>query len=174
MIDKLFDADDGVTDGIANQFDAVYEACMQIDNTVALQALSDLQAQGRCSDAQLDGVGETDVGAAPCEDTRDGCDHMVSSGFMTCAADFSPTGGMAGSCDRTCAFCDGPGAPPPPCEDQRDGCADSIAAGFVSCDSDFCAGSCPMAGQCGAPSFLRRLRPAQSELLGLALDSRLI
>lgn len=146
----IFDSDDGVEDGIAGQFDSVYEVCMGIDNAVALQALTELQAEGRCGDEQLNGVGLTDVGAAPCVDTRDGCDRLVASGFMTCAQDFAPTGGMAGTCDRTCAFCDA--GEPASCDDARDGCRDSIASGFVSCERDFCVGSCPMAGQCGASS----------------------
>eukprot|EP01043_Picozoa_sp_COSAG02_P065339 COSAG02_NODE_9824_length_2100_cov_1.034983_1_plen_205_part_00 len=58
--------------------------------------------------AQLNGVSEADVAVAPCTDVRDGCDQMVTSGFMSCAVDFIPTGPMAGLCDRTCAFCDGP------------------------------------------------------------------
>ena len=145
----LFDADDGVEDGIAGQFDSVYEACLQIDEAEALQVLSDLQAAGRCSDAQLNGVSETDVAVAPCTDVRDGCDHMVTSGFMSCAVDFISTGPMAGMCDRTCAFCDGDTRA---CTDLRDGCESTIATGFVSCDADFCAGTCPMAGQCGTCS----------------------
>ena len=151
IINMIFDSDDGIEDGIAGQFNSVYEACMQIDNTVALQTLAELQAAGRCSDDQLNGVGLTDVGAAPCADARDGCSHLVASGFMTCAQDFAPTGSMAGSCDRTCAFC--VGGEPASCDDARDGCRDSIASGFVSCERDFCAGSCPMAGQCGVSSF---------------------
>lgn len=110
--------------------------------------LRDLQAAGRCSDAQLNGVGETDVAAAPCTDIRQGCDSMVASGFMSCAVEFSPSGTMAGSCDRTCGFCDGPDASQTQCSDLRDGCANTIATGFVTCAEDFCAGTCPMAGQC--------------------------
>ena len=138
IVDKMFDSDDGLEDGIASQFDTVYNACLHIDNTVALQALEDLQSQGLCTDEMLNGVGETAVAEAPCEDSRDGCDALIASGFMTCAADFAPTGRMAGMCDRTCAFCDGPAGPPPPCDDLRDGCSGTIATGFVSCASDFC------------------------------------
>lgn len=147
IVDKMFDSDDGLEDGIASQFDTVYDACLQIDNTVALHALADLQAQGFCTDDILNGVGETAVAEAPCEDGRDGCDALLASGFMTCAADFAPTGRMAGVCDLTCAFCDGPAGPPPPCEDQRDGCSGTIATGFVSCAADFCP-TCPMESQC--------------------------
>ena len=148
IIDILFDSADGVEDGIAGQFDAVYGACMNIDAPTALAALADLQAQGLCTDAQLDGVGETHIGEAPCVDTRAGCAHLINTGFMSCAVDFAPTGSLAGHCDATCAFCAGPPAPPPPCDDSRDGCRDTIASGFVSCDADFCP-SCPMAAQCG-------------------------
>eukprot|EP01043_Picozoa_sp_COSAG02_P025582 COSAG02_NODE_1442_length_12573_cov_2.397485_12_plen_194_part_00 len=148
IINILFDTDDGVRDGIAGQFDAVYESCLDIDEATALQALTDLQAAGRCSDTQLNGVAEADVGEAPCTDARDGCPHLLASGFLSCATDFSPTGPMAGACDQTCAFCRG-AQPPPPCGDRRDGCAGSIASGFVSCSADFWAGSCPLAGQCG-------------------------
>ena len=147
IVDKMFDSDDGLEDGIASQFDTVYDACLHIDNAVALQALEDLQSQGRCTDEMLNGVGETAVAEAPCEDSRDGCDALIASGFMTCAADFAATGRMAGLCDRTCAFCDGPAGPPPPCDDQRDGCSGTIATGFVSCESDFCP-TCPMESQC--------------------------
>ena len=147
IVDKMFDSDDGVEDGIASQFDTVYDACLHIDTTVALQALRDLQSQGLCTDKMLDGAGETAVAEAPCEDGRDGCDALIASGFMTCAADFAPAGRMAGLCDRTCAFCDGPAGPPPPCDDQRDGCAGTIATGFVSCEADFCP-TCPMESQC--------------------------
>ena len=149
MIDMLFDSADGVEDGVAGQFDSVYHACVGMDSSVVLAALGDLKAQGMCTDEDLNGIGEVAVAEAPCVDGRDGCEHLVASGFMTCAADFAPGGGMAGSCDRTCAFCDGPAPPPPPCEDVRDGCTDTIATGFVSCESDFCP-SCPMASQCGA------------------------
>ncbi len=148
IINLLFDTDDGVRDGIAGQFDSVYESCLDIDEATALQALRDLQAAGRCPDAQLNGVSEADVGEAPCGDVRDGCAHLIASGFMTCAIDFAPAGPMAGTCDQTCAFCRG-AQPPRSCGDQRDGCAASIASGFVTCATDFCAGSCPMAGQCG-------------------------
>ena len=149
IVDMLFDANDGLEDGIASQFDSVYAACMDIDISVVLQALADLQSQGVCPDEDLNGVGETSVGETPCEDVRDGCEQFVASGFMTCARDFAPTGGMAGACDRTCAFCDGSTAPPPPCDDLRDGCSGTIATGFVSCAADFCP-TCPMANQCGA------------------------
>ena len=143
-IDKTFRAD---------QFDSVYQSCMAIDQAEALAALAEMQSRGDCTDEELDGIGETTVAAAPCRDVRDGCDRMVSSGFMTCAADFSPTGALAGACDLTCGLCVA-GPPPPPdapaiCEDRRAGCSATIASGFVSCEADFCA-TCSMAGDCGA------------------------
>ena len=101
----------------------------------------------RCIGAQLDGVAETPVSAAPCVDERLGCANLIASGFMTCAADFGPTGDMPGQCDRTCAFCDGPPPPPAACDDLRDGCSATLATGFVSCDTDFCP-TCSMANQC--------------------------
>eukprot|EP01043_Picozoa_sp_COSAG02_P012297 COSAG02_NODE_473_length_21601_cov_136.065994_2_plen_199_part_00 len=106
VIDKLFDEDDGVTDGVAGQFDSVYSACLAIPPTVALEALADMH----CPDAQLNGVAETQVGAPPCEDNRLGCEHLLASGYMTCAADFGPLGTMPGACDLTCGYCI---APPP-------------------------------------------------------------
>eukprot|EP01046_Picozoa_sp_COSAG06_P019048 COSAG06_NODE_1345_length_9785_cov_2.721557_4_plen_285_part_00 len=123
LIDKIFDADDGSYDGIAGQFDSVYGACMAIDPAEALAALSDLKDSGQCTDAQLDGVAETPVSAAPCVDVRHGCPNLIASGFMTCVADFGPTGDMPGQCDMTCAFCDGPPPPPEACDDMRDGCS---------------------------------------------------
>eukprot|EP01043_Picozoa_sp_COSAG02_P056814 COSAG02_NODE_6797_length_3355_cov_2.061732_1_plen_413_part_10 len=105
VINKLFDVDDGIDDDIAGQFDSVYGACMEIDPTEALAALSDLKDSGHCTDAQLDGVAETPVSAAPCADVRPTCANLIASGFMTCVADFGPTGDLAGQCDRTCAFC---------------------------------------------------------------------
>ena len=172
MIDKIFDSDDGIEDGIAAEFDSVFDACMAIDPAEALAALTDLKASGRCTDAQLDGVGETAVGEAPCVDERLGCPHLIASGFMTCAADFGPTGDMPGQCDRTCAFCDGPAPPAPPCDDVRTGCSATLATGFVSCEADFCP-TCPMANQCDKTCNLcsgrHRLQSArQCDLAGFA------
>ena len=155
VIDMLFDSADGREDGRADQFDSVYQSCMGINQAEALAALAEMQSRGDCTDEELDGVGETTVAEAPCRDVRDGCDRMVSSGFMTCAADFSPTGALAGACDLTCGLCVA-GPPPPPdtsviCEDRRAGCSATIASGFVSCEADFCA-TCSMAGDCGALS----------------------
>ena len=172
MIDKIFDGDDGTEDGIAAEFDSVFDACMAIDPAEALAALADLKASGRCTDAQLNGVGETAVGEAPCADERLGCPHLIASGFMTCAADFGPTGDMPGQCDRTCAFCDGPAPPAPPCDDVRTGCSATLATGFVSCEADFCP-TCPMANQCDKTCSLcsgrHRLQSArQCDLSGFA------
>lgn len=148
LIDILFDASDGFEDGIAGQFDIVYESCLQIDQAEAMAVLAEMQARGDCTEDDLNGVGETHVDAAPCVDARAGCDHMISSGFMTCAADFSASGPMAGQCDLSCSFCVASG-PPRGCSDKRAGCQATIDSGFVSCATDFCE-QCPMAGDCGA------------------------
>ena len=149
VIDLLFDGVDQIYDGVASSFDSIYESCVGIGAPTALAALAEMQAAGMCTGDELNGVGETAVGEAPCEDIRQGCSSLIAAG-MTCAADFAPSGMMAGQCERTCAFCDGPAPPPPPCEDVRESCSATIATGFVSCESDFCP-SCPMASQCGAP-----------------------
>ena len=174
VIDKLFDADDGVEDGIAGQFDSVYSACLAISPTDALRALFDMH----CSDTQLDGVAETPVGAPPCEDTRLGCEHLLASGFMTCAADFGPAGDMPGQCDITCGFCDGHAAAPATCDDTRDGCSSTIATGFASCEVDFCA-TCTMANQCDKTCHLcagrHRLQSAmQCDLTNFAADAQTV
>ena len=153
MVDLLFDGLDGVEDGVAVIFDKAYDTCLAIDAPEAMAALAQLQAQGQCTGDELNGVAEVPVGEAPCEDRRDGCAHLIASGFMTCASDFSPTGTNAGECDRTCAFCEGPSGPPPPCSDLRDQCSETIATGFVTCENDFCP-TCPMKEQCGACPFV--------------------
>eukprot|EP01043_Picozoa_sp_COSAG02_P034720 COSAG02_NODE_2444_length_8852_cov_3.142008_2_plen_565_part_00 len=63
VVNKLFDADDGIDDDIAGQFDSVYSSCMAIEPTQALAALADLKHSGQCTDARLDGVAETPVSA---------------------------------------------------------------------------------------------------------------
>jgi len=146
LLDAIFDLEDGVEDGVASTLDSLYMSCTQIDGAVALASLASLQATV-CPGETFDGVAETSVGAAPCEDTRPGCDAGIAAGFMSCAADFCPGCTLAGDCDRACGYCSGPPSPPPPCDNTRDNCAAGISSGFMTCATDFCA-TCPMAGQC--------------------------
>lgn len=111
-LDVLFDGNDGVKDGVASQFDTVYTSCLSIEASAALGALATLHrlhpaSSGPCSDAELNGVGETEVGEAPCVDVRDSCAAMIA--FMSCDADFAPGGPLAGQCDLTCNLCSSAG-----------------------------------------------------------------
>ena len=121
LLDAIFDLADGVEDGIASVLDTVYQSCMEIDTTEALAFLGQLQT-AVCPRETFDGVAETSVDAAPCEDARAGCDGGIAAGFMTCAADFCPACTMTGQCDRACGYCSGPAPPPPACDDVRDNC----------------------------------------------------
>ena len=123
LLDQIFDLHDGVEDGVASVLDSTYQSCMEIDNTEALDFLSELQIT-TCPSDTFDGVAETEVGEAPCEDIRAGCQAGIGAGFLSCAMDFCPTCGMSGQCDRACGYCTGSAPPPPPCDDVRDNCED--------------------------------------------------
>jgi hypothetical protein len=121
VLDVLFDADDGVRDGVASQFDDIYDSCLSIDAPAALQALADLQTTGQCSDAQLDGVGETNVlgagekcqlcgGRNQLQDAKLSCDLQnfqtgAESVSSSCCDDgASCSAGMPTTCDAKCAL----------------------------------------------------------------------
>ena len=107
ILDLLFDNLDGTRDGSASVLDTVYQSCMEIGTEDALEALSDLRLYGTCTETDFNGVGLTEVAAAPCADARQSCPAGIAAGFVSCADDFCPTTTcmLAGQCDRTCG-CD--------------------------------------------------------------------
>ena len=169
LLDMIFDAVDSVRDGVASVLDNLYQSCMLIDSAEALANLASLQTTV-CPRETFDGVAETAVGAAPCEDARAGCDGGIAAGFMTCAVDFCPGSCMlSGQCDRACGYCS---APPPPsaCDNVRDNCAAGIASGFLTCAADFCA-TCPMAGQCDKDCHMCHAHRLLQQNMQCALDT---
>eukprot|EP01052_Picozoa_sp_SAG31_P041943 SAG31_NODE_6505_length_1992_cov_2.291601_2_plen_532_part_00 len=149
LLNMIFDSEDGVLDGNAHIFDAGYRTCMRtITVPEAIDYIAEKRDQGQCTDADLDDVGETDVGPPPCADTRDRCEAAIADGFMSCAADLCPSCDNNGECDLTCGYCVGPPPPPPPCADQRDNCQAAIDSGFLTCAEDYCTSCGNKAGLC--------------------------
>eukprot|EP01051_Picozoa_sp_SAG22_P024893 SAG22_NODE_7114_length_774_cov_1.536296_1_plen_173_part_01 len=63
LINRLYDAADGQEDGVATLFTNARDECEQQPVDVLLQYIQTLHDQGRCPDAALDGVAETQVKA---------------------------------------------------------------------------------------------------------------
>eukprot|EP01046_Picozoa_sp_COSAG06_P007324 COSAG06_NODE_357_length_16856_cov_7.212687_2_plen_428_part_00 len=116
LLDVLFDAADGLEDGVADVFRSLLRKCNMLSPQEILAELQPLQAAGRCPDSWTEGVGATAVAAGTCADARPNCAQLTQ--LMTCAGDFCNTAGaacvMTGQCDKTCGFCSDAAAPPPP------------------------------------------------------------
>jgi hypothetical protein len=115
LLDVLFDAADGLEDGVADVFRSLLRKCNMLSPQEILAELQPLQAAGRCPDSWTEGVGATAVAAGTCADARPNCAQLTQ--LMTCAGDFCNTAGaacvMTGQCDKTCGFCSDAAAPPP-------------------------------------------------------------
>jgi hypothetical protein len=116
LLDVLFDAVDGVEDGVAATLRSLLRMCNMIRPQDILAELQPLQAVGRCPDEWTEGVGATAVAVSACADARPNCEALTQ--LMSCAGDFCNTAGaacaMSGQCDKTCGFCDDEGGAPPP------------------------------------------------------------
>ena len=114
VINIVYDGADGAFDGEASGLTGVYDECLTLPDPDVIDMLKAMQDRGTCPAAALDGVAETEVEAAGCNDVWEGgrCELSIASGIFTCGHDFCDTVPtrkhpctVAGQCDRACNFC---------------------------------------------------------------------
>eukprot|EP01052_Picozoa_sp_SAG31_P004296 SAG31_NODE_176_length_21334_cov_12.211067_25_plen_612_part_00 len=116
VMNRLFDANDGVEDGQDQTISEAYDQCAAIPPATLIEELKTLQDRGQCPPTVLDGVAATEVKAPGCVDrwAGDRCALSIASGIMTCEDDFCntvyPPCDMAGHCDSSCNLCEDDGS----------------------------------------------------------------
>ena len=102
-LDIMLDMNDGTRDGVAGQLDELRAQCLAIPSAEVVAELKTMHDAGMCSNAMLDGVARTEVGAAPCVDVNTHCDILIAGG-IDCGEQEMITG-----CRATCGTCDDDG-----------------------------------------------------------------
>ena len=138
-LDVMLDAADGTRDGVAAQLDELREQCLAIPSAEVLDELKTMHDAGTCSDATLDGVARTEVGAAPCVDANAHCAVLAAAGIQCNEAP------MDTGCRATCGACDSDGGGKRRAQitsscPLRDFDTQAAAVNTACCDDDDCQG----------------------------------
>eukprot|EP01051_Picozoa_sp_SAG22_P000026 SAG22_NODE_1_length_62449_cov_158.689270_26_plen_872_part_00 len=112
VMDQCYDHIDGAYDGEASTLAALRSECVSIAPNDVINQIRTMREQGgelgAClNEQELDEVAATEVKGVVCEDVDRRCDALISSGILTCAADFCTESSCLhrGFCDHTCDLC---------------------------------------------------------------------